>query len=286
MSIRISDLNYNCFQIELIRQSILTVDPQFVPQEGPCAEDDDSPSRDDDLLTSAISHFTKLIKGSQRLKQRISSFSGPERCVLEDFERRKRSQTSIDYDDSIALVLGLFKSHPDILRQYSARYQYILVDEFQVSFVIVFQLKSLTETSQDVSESQMELVKLLASSTDSSTCSITVCGDQHQSIYGFLDNGESLLRTHVRKGKSNFDQFLAYWPQSNIVKLQRNYRSTGHLVRAASALIAKNGENETSCSCETPNSDGQKIVVFSSSCEEKEVQVHRSTNKFISNIGG
>jgi DNA helicase-2/ATP-dependent DNA helicase PcrA len=106
---------------------------------------------------------------------------------------------------------------------------------------------------------------------------ITVCGDQDQSIYGFREDECSDHNNpgRRRRGNTNFDQFLAYWQRANIVKLERNYRSTGHLVRAASALIAKNGGSATSCSCETHNGDGQKILVLPSNSEEREVQVRK-----------
>lgn len=130
----------------------------------------------------------------------------------------------------------------------------------------------------------MELIKLLipnesdVSSDHQGRC-ITACGDKDQSIYGFLNSREKHLMVSGREGhggNSNFDEFLAYWCGANIVKLQRNYRSTGNLVRAAGALIAKNGANETSCVCETANSDGQKVILINSSSEEREVQVsHR-----------
>ncbi len=127
----------------------------------------------------------------------------------------------------------------------------------------------------------MELITLLvqklgASSSDSRKQCITVCGDQDQSIYGFLDGGD---KNHKGPGhkcgttKNNFDQFLECWPDAKIAKLQRNYRSTGNLVKAGSVLISKNGTSTTSCSCETSNADGSKIVVINASSEDREVQV-------------
>jgi superfamily I DNA/RNA helicase len=129
----------------------------------------------------------------------------------------------------------------------------------------------------------MELIKLLVPNTESVSlqkpnCCITVCGDRDQSIYGFLNGGEhphKVAGCGRKRGTNNFDEFLTHFRGANIVKLQRNYRSTGNLVRAAGTLIAKNGANETSCACETPNKDGQKIVLINSSSEEREVQVCR-----------
>jgi DNA helicase-2/ATP-dependent DNA helicase PcrA len=126
----------------------------------------------------------------------------------------------------------------------------------------------------------MQLVKLLvrglgAALSDSRNQRITVCGDQDQSIYGFLDGGDSNLKTQKRStARTNFDEFLDYWPGATVVKLQRNYRSTGNLVRAGSCLISKNGVSATSCSCETANADGPKLVVINASSEDREVQVH------------
>jgi superfamily I DNA/RNA helicase len=127
----------------------------------------------------------------------------------------------------------------------------------------------------------MDLIKLLvrrlgAASAGSSNQRITACGDQDQSIYGFLDGGENNQKGPGHKcgaAKTNFDQFLDCWPDAKIVKLQCNYRSTGNLVKAGSVLISKNGTSTTSCSCETPNSDGSKLIVINASSEDREVQV-------------
>ncbi len=119
--------------------------------------------------------------------------------------------------------------------------------------------------------------RLGAGSSDPSNQSITVCGDQDQSIYGFLDDGDKTRKGKGHKGgtaTTNFDQFLDYWPGANVIKLQRNYRSTRNLVKAGSHLISKNGPSTTSCSCETSNADGSKLVVMNASSEDREVQVH------------
>jgi superfamily I DNA/RNA helicase len=126
-------------QHELIKNAILKNDRQSLHQERRRIEDwegdggDEDLSREDGAMASAISYFTQLIRKSKRSGHETSRFSADDRSVVEDFEQMKKSLCSVDQDDTVPLSVRLFKEHPQILELYQSRYQYVLIDEFQVS---------------------------------------------------------------------------------------------------------------------------------------------------------
>jgi len=114
----------------------------------------------------------------------------------------------VDFDDLIRLPAALFREHGEILERWQNRIHYLLVDEYQ-----------------DTNSAQYELVKLLAGIRQA----LTVVGDDDQSIYAWRGaRPENLARL-----KQDF-------PRLKVVKLEQNYRSTGHILGAANALIAHN----------------------------------------------
>jgi len=124
------------------------------------------------------------------------------------YEKEMQQQNAFDFDDLVEKVTRLFLQNPTALKKYRDRYHYILVDEYQ-----------------DVNTAQYLLVKLLAGEKGN----ITVVGDDQQSIYKFRF--------------SDFRNFLNFekdWPHARVVFLEQNYRSTHHIINAASALIAHN----------------------------------------------
>ncbi len=88
---------------------------------------------EDGAMASAISYFTQLIRKSKWSGHTTSRYSADDRSVMEDFEQMKKFQCSVDQDDTVPLVVRLFKECPQILAIYQSRYQYVLVDEFQVA---------------------------------------------------------------------------------------------------------------------------------------------------------
>lgn len=69
----------------------------------------------------------------------------------------------------------------------------------------------------------------------------------------------------------NFDEFLRIWPGVHVIKLQRNFRSTGNIVAASSHIIAKNGSSSVAADVYTTNTPGSKITVKQQSAVEEEV---------------
>lgn len=114
---------------------------------------------------------------------------------------------SVDFDDILLLTRDLFTRFPEIRRQYQQAFDYILVDEFQDSNGI-----------------QNEIINLLIRNGN-----LTVVGDDYQSIYKFrgADPG-------------HFINFAKVYPDAQLFRLEKNYRSTAQIVAAADAVIANN----------------------------------------------
>jgi len=128
-----------------------------------------------------------------------------------EYENSLKTYNALDFDDLLTLPIHLFKEHPEILEKYRKRYRYILVDEFQ-----------------DTSLIQYNLLRLLADPSGGKS-NICVVGDDDQSIYSWRGaNYENLLL------------FEKDFPESLEIKLEQNYRSTTTILEAANGLISHN----------------------------------------------
>jgi len=129
-------------------------------------------------------------------------------AVYAEYNQALKSYNAVDFDDLIMLPVLLFRTHPEVLQAWRHRIRYLLVDE-----------------CQDTNATQYELVKLLCGGRDG----LTVVGDDDQSIYawrGAQPENMALL-------KQDF-------PTLEVIKLEQNYRSMGHILKAANTLIANN----------------------------------------------
>jgi len=114
----------------------------------------------------------------------------------------------IDFEDQVVLAADLLRQHPSVLKEFQAKYKYLLVDEFQ-----------------DTNYIQFELLKLLAAEHRN----LTVVGDDDQSIFRF--RGASL---------SNIQNFRKVYPEAKKIVLNKNYRSTQDILDASYQLIQHN----------------------------------------------
>jgi DNA helicase II / ATP-dependent DNA helicase PcrA len=128
--------------------------------------------------------------------------------VYSTYQKRLRKEGKIDFEDQVSLALALFRRRLSILKEYQSKYKYILVDEFQ-----------------DTNHLQFELLKLLAEKHRN----ITVVGDDDQSIFRF--RGASL---------SNILDFRKLYPDTERVVINQNYRSTQAILDSAYTLIQHN----------------------------------------------
>jgi ATP-dependent DNA helicase UvrD/PcrA len=129
----------------------------------------------------------------------------------EAYARALAARNLIDFDDLIALPVAALTADPALISLYRSRWESISVDEFQ-----------------DVDEQQYRLLQLLAP-PDSNLCAI---GDPNQAIYRFRGADASC-----------FDRFRHDYPAARVVRLTRNYRSTGTIVTASAQVIAS-GQSE------------------------------------------
>ncbi|MGI5990455.1 MAG: ATP-dependent helicase [Lachnospiraceae bacterium] len=119
-----------------------------------------------------------------------------------------KENRKIDFDDCILESIRVFREHPDILLYWQEQFSFILVDEFQ-----------------DVSQTQFELVRLLAGTT----ANLFAVGDDDQAIYGFRGAGTDVLQ-----------KFREYYPDSAYFPLNMNYRCGSEIVRASRLVIEEN----------------------------------------------
>ena len=124
------------------------------------------------------------------------------------YQKELKKRNAIDFDDMLMLTVELFEKNEDVLEQYRDRFRFILVDEYQ-----------------DTNTAQFKLISQLAG-RDGNLC---VVGDDDQSIYSF--RGANI---------SNILNFEKIWPQTKVIRLEQNYRSTTNILEAANHVIANN----------------------------------------------
>ncbi|MGN0331989.1 MAG: ATP-dependent helicase, partial [Lachnospiraceae bacterium] len=146
--------------------------------------------------------------------------------VYEEYEKQLRSNNALDFDDLLFKTVQLFQTQKEVLSYYQERFRYIMVDEYQ-----------------DTNTVQFELVRLLASKYRN----LCVVGDDDQSIYKF--RGANI------KNILNFEQFFE---DAKVIKLEQNYRSTSNILNAANAVI-KNNRGRKDKSLWTDNGIGNRI---------------------------
>jgi len=142
------------------------------------------------------------------------------------YQQRLKTLNAVDFGDLLLHVVTIFQAHPDILQKYQSWFRYILVDEYQ-----------------DTNVAQYLWLRLLAS-THKNICCV---GDDDQSIYGW--RGAEV---------GNILRFEKDFPGAHVVRLEQNYRSTHHILGAASGVISGN-ENRLGKTLWTAKKDGDKV---------------------------
>ena len=155
-------------------------------------------------------------------------FGGRGVRLYHDYQYRLASLNAVDFGDLLLAPLRIFLNHPDILAEYHERFRYILVDEYQDTNIV-----------------QYLWLRLLARKHRNICC----VGDDDQSIYSW--RGAQV---------GNILNFEKDFPEAKIIRLEQNYRSTHHILKAASGLIAANG-NRLGKELWTPSNEGERVVV-------------------------
>jgi len=130
--------------------------------------------------------------------------------IFRGYDEMLRSASALDFDDLLLRAVELLREKPDVRAAWNARFQYLMVDEFQ-----------------DTNRAQEELVRLLAGPRKNAC----VVGDEDQSIYGWRG---------ARAG--NLKRFTEDFPGAKIIRLEENYRSTQTILDAAAAVVRNNSE--------------------------------------------
>ncbi|MEG2725274.1 MAG: ATP-dependent helicase [Kiritimatiellia bacterium] len=163
--------------------------------------------------------------------------------IAKKYAERKRAANAMDFDDLLVFTLRLFKEFPEILRQYTNRFRYVLVDEYQ-----------------DTNTIQSQLVDLLASGSRN----IMAVGDDFQCIYSW--RGADFR---------NIMDFPKRWDGCKIIKLERNYRSTPNILSVANACIAGNPEQFQKTLIATRSEERNPVVAYLRDAPEQSQMVHR-----------
>lgn len=146
--------------------------------------------------------------------------------IYDQYQRRLKELNACDFGDLLLHMVTIFQRHPDVLEQYQRWFRYILVDEYQ-----------------DTNVAQYLWLRLLAQGHRNICC----VGDDDQSIYGW--RGAEV---------GNILRFETDFPGAHVVKLEQNYRSTPHILAAASGVIAGN-EGRLGKTLWTEAEEGEKV---------------------------
>jgi DNA helicase-2/ATP-dependent DNA helicase PcrA len=200
------------------------------------------------------------------------------------FQDRLKILNAADFGDLLLECIRLFREHAEVLRQYQGRFKYILVDEYQDTNVAQYLWLRLLAQRSNVGKAVFrgrrdaaspESITTDAGSMDSGLApdgaprnddgekqpkNICCVGDDDQSIYGW--RGAEV---------DNILRFEHDFPGATVIRLERNYRSTGHILAAASHLIAHN-EGRLGKTLRTDDVPGEKVTVTGSWDSEEEAR--------------
>ena len=193
------------------------------------AEDIDRKAFSPKAALNAISSF----------KNGIGELFGLSERIYQSYQAHLKQINLVDFDDLLLLTHELFRDFPDVTTYYSWKFQYILVDEFQ-----------------DTNYVQYEIIKLLAGERHN----VFVVGDDDQSIYSF--RGARV---------DNMYQFMKDFTDVKVIKLEKNYRSSNALLKGANAVISNNKVREPKTLFSDQDGRPQDVIVYKANYFEDEV---------------
>ena len=163
----------------------------------------------------------KTLPGSE-----AAAFNDRGPSLYAQYQARLQTLNAVDFGDLLLHMVTIFQTHPDLLEQYQRWFKYILVDEYQ-----------------DTNVAQYLWLRLLAGGHKNICC----VGDDDQSIYGW--RGAEV---------GNILRFEKDFPGAKVVRLEQNYRSTPHILAAASSVIAGN-RDRLGKDLWTAETEGEKV---------------------------
>ena len=191
------------------------------------------------VIAAISSAKSRVLSPAEYIKSGRNYFEEVVGRVYENYQRMLEESNALDFDDLLMKTVLLFRSHPDILARYQNRYVHLLVDEFQ-----------------DTNLVQYELIRHIGGKYRN----ICVVGDPDQSIYSwrFADVGNIL-------------NFETDYPDATVVKLEENYRSTKTILETASCIISANSRRKP-VNLWTQNDEGTSAMVVETYTEQEEAQ--------------
>lgn len=159
--------------------------------------------------------------------------------IFVEYEGELHRSNAVDFGGLITGVLNLFRSFPEVLQKYQQKFKYVLVDEYQ-----------------DTNRAQFELIQQLSHLHRN----ICVVGDEDQSIYSWRG-------ADIR----NILDFESVFPESKLIKLEQNYRSSKKIIEAASEVIARNIARKGKHMW-TNNPDGNEIRIVECRDDKSEAE--------------
>ena len=231
--------------------------------------------------------------------------SGKGGKLYASYQERLKILNAADFGDLLLENIRLFREHPDVLRQYQNRFKFILVDEYQDTNVA--QYLWLRLLSQAPSRAGVPLSAIIPGAIDAAVISAETAAAV---IPGRIEDANSDVQSHIEESRDSGsgpsdhpgmtagqplkniccvgddDQSIYGWrgaevdnilrfehdfPGAKVIRLERNYRSTGHILAAASHLIAHN-EGRLGKTLRTEDVDGEKVTVTGSWDSEEEAR--------------
>ncbi|HEX7192125.1 MAG TPA: UvrD-helicase domain-containing protein [Thermoanaerobaculia bacterium] len=199
--------------------------------------DDAFPPRS--VLNRISAAKNELIGPVEYEKNNLDFFGARVAEIYKLYQKRLREFDAMDFDDLIGKYVELLEKHDDVRDELHARFQHLLIDEYQ-----------------DTNRAQYVLVKLLAGKEGD----VMAVGDEDQSIYRF--RGADI---------NNILNFERDFPGAKIVKLEQNYRSTGNILDAATGVVANNVARKGK-TLFTESGRGEKVRIVTAGNDREEAQ--------------
>src|SRR5215204_5337452 len=191
--------------------------------------------------------------------------NGRGKKLYQAFQERLKVLNATDFGDLLLECIRLFRENSEVLAQYQRRFKYILVDEYQDTNVaqylwlrLVAQRAAAASTDAPPQADDPSSSALATLAPPKNICCV---GDDDQSIYGW--RGAEV---------DNILRFEHDFPGAKVIRLERNYRSTGHILDAASTLIAKN-QGRLGKTLRTEDVAGEKVTVTGAWDSEEEARL-------------
>ncbi len=206
------------------------------------AEEQDEDQREwtaRDVLDEISSAKNELMGPDEYRRTRKGRFEQKVAIVYRQYQDRLERNKALDFDDLLMKTVELLDKEEGVREKYQRRFRYVLVDEYQ-----------------DINHAQFRFVQLLAEKHGN----LCVVGDDDQSIYGWRGANVRIIL-----------DFQEHFPDAKVIKLERNYRSTGKIIECAWEVIRQN-ENRADKRLWTHNPPGDNLVLYEAINEEEEAE--------------